>query len=407
MKRSLAVLSSFLMLSTPALPAAQVVNRALATVNGEPILQSEFEKTYAAMTADMPADNITPEARKENKKKLLDNLIDQKVLLQEAKKRKLRVTERDLESGLIQVKARFLPPTGQQALQKIMDRQMGGKTPAPGEGPDLAEAWKELEKNNADAVAEALNQFRDELRKEGLDDKHFQDRIRDQLLTNQLTQSEVHQRVKPPTEAEAKALYDKVMQVMGGKAVHDPDLGEDLNELAKMFAFQSGEKVRVRHILVKVPKDASFTDKSAALKKIQDLKKKLDGGADFAELATANSDDKPSAQRGGDLGVIGRGQTDPAFEKAAFELPVGKISGVVETAFGYHLILVEEKKAASKLRFEDAKDDLGEYLMNSQGRKALLAFLAELRKSASIQVNVDPSQLPDADAAPASGPNKN
>jgi parvulin-like peptidyl-prolyl isomerase len=392
-KRFFALAVSILLLA-PA-HAAQVTNRSLATVNGEPILQSEFEKTYAAMMEEQAqmADKPTPEMKLENKKKLLDNLIDQKLVLQEAKKRKLRVTQRDLESGVIQVKARFLPQAARQQLEALLQKQSQAQSEANPEGPDLAAAWKELEKNNASAIQAAQAEFQKELTKEGLDQKRFEDRIKDQLLANQLTQMEVRSRAKMPSDEDIKALFDKVIAVMQGKAAKDAEVGEDLNDMAKYFAQQTGEKVRARHILVKVPKDAGFKEKSAALKKVQGLKKKIESGEDFGELAEKNSDDTPSAKRGGDLGIVMRGLTVPPFEKALFELPVGKVSDPVETEFGYHLILVEEKKASSKLRLEDVKDDLGEYLFNASGRKSLMAFVQGLRKTATIKVTANLEEI--------------
>jgi parvulin-like peptidyl-prolyl isomerase len=377
---------AFFLSALLALPAgaAQVVNRTLATVNGEPILQSDFEKTYAALTEEMP-DSTPIEARRENKKKLLDNLIDQKLLLQEAKKRKLRVSQRDLETGIIQVRARFLPPQGQQALQKIIESQSEGKENVP---PDLAAAWKTLEKDKPGLVKESQANFDKELINEGLTAKKFEDRIREQLLANQLTQEEVRGKLKPPTEPQVKALYDDLLAVMQGKKP-SAAAQEDLGELAKFFEAQTGEKVRARHILVKVASGASMKDKSAALKKARDLRKKIADGADFGEVAAKESDDKGSAQRGGDLGGLSRGQTVPAFEKAVFDLPVGKLSDVVETDFGYHIILVEEKRAAGKLRYDDVKEDLADYLMNAQGRETLMAFVKDLRKTASIKVHVE------------------
>jgi len=386
-KRLLAIVLAFLTAAPYA--AAEVVNRPIATVNGESILQSEFEKTYAAMSADMP-DSIPDDIRKENKKKLLDNLIDQKLLLQESKKRKLKVTQRDLESGLIQVRARFLPQEGQQVLQKIIERQMAGKGPeAKNEAPDLALAWKQMETDYPAHVREAQSRFQEEMAKEGLTAKKFEDRIRDQLLTNQLTQSEVRSRMKPPTEADLKALFDKVLAELQNKAPKDPAQSDDLAELSRYFSSQTGEKVRARHILIRVPKDAAFKDKSAALKKIQDIRQQIEKGADFEDMARKYSDDKPSAEKGGDLGVLSRGQTVPPFEKVAFELAVGKLSQPVETDFGYHLIQVEEKKASSKLRYEDAKEDLADFLMNTQGRKIVGELVEGLRKAAVIKITVD------------------
>ena len=70
---------------------------------------------------------------------------------------------------------------------------------------------------------------------------------------------------------------------------------------------------------------------------IQQLAAQLQGGADFADLARAHSD-CPSSAKGGDLGRFGRGMMVGPFEQAAFGLPVGGTSGVVETPFGYHII---------------------------------------------------------------------
>lgn len=71
---------------------------------------------------------------------------------------------------------------------------------------------------------------------------------------------------------------------------------------------------------------------------IDQLRSEIEGGADFAELASEHSD-CPSGARGGDLGPFGRGAMVPEFENAAFALEPGGLSDVVETAFGYHLIL--------------------------------------------------------------------
>ena len=93
------------------------------------------------------------------------------------------------------------------------------------------------------------------------------------------------------------------------------------------------DKIRAAHIL----RSTDGREKADVLKEVEDLKTEIDGGADFGELAIANSD-CPSGSRGGDLGPFGRGMMVPEFEEAAFGLDVGEVSGPVETDFGYHLV---------------------------------------------------------------------
>ncbi|MEY8559873.1 peptidylprolyl isomerase [Jeotgalicoccus halotolerans] len=87
--------------------------------------------------------------------------------------------------------------------------------------------------------------------------------------------------------------------------------------------------------------EAAMT-KEEAKTKADDLKKQLDDGADFGELASENSDDTGSAQQNGDLGYVSEGQMVEEFETALFELEPGEISEPVESQFGYHIILNED-----------------------------------------------------------------
>jgi parvulin-like peptidyl-prolyl isomerase len=382
--------------------SAKVVNRTVATVNGEPILLSEFNKNWNAFVDQqknmMPAERMTPEWEKQTKKKMLEQMIDDRLLLQEAKKRKLRVNQRDLENGVIQVKSRFLPEAGQRDLQTIVQR-LSAERPQPADAAqnpavDLSAAWKELEKTNAAAVKEAEAKFKEELNKEGLSYKKFEDRIRDQLGVVQLTTQEVRSRTGEPSDADVRQIYDRLLLAVDGKKVPglDAESAEDLESLARYFKGQTGEQVGARHILLRVSADASLKEKSAARKKLEDIRQQILKGADFGEMAQKHSDDKTSAVRGGSLGSFGRGEMVPAFEKAAFSLPVGQVSSIVETDFGYHLIKVEEKKAAQKLKFEDLKDDLKEYLYRAKAQENFETFVRDIRKKADVKVVMDPTE---------------
>lgn len=100
------------------------------------------------------------------------------------------------------------------------------------------------------------------------------------------------------------------------------------------------DQVRASHILLMYAGSARSTatrTKDEALNEINALKDQVNNGADFAELAKANSD-CPSGQQGGDLGFFGRGMMVPEFDQAAFNMEVGTVSDVVETDFGYHIL---------------------------------------------------------------------
>jgi parvulin-like peptidyl-prolyl isomerase len=99
-------------------------------------------------------------------------------------------------------------------------------------------------------------------------------------------------------------------------------------------------KVQASHILLMYAgssQSSASRSKQEALEGVQGFLTQINDGADFAELAKTNSD-CPSGASGGDLGLFGRGQMVPEFETAAFSMEIGQTSGVIETAFGYHLV---------------------------------------------------------------------
>ncbi len=121
--------------------------------------------------------------------------------------------------------------------------------------------------------------------------------------------------------------------------------------------FRTPERVRARHILLKTT-DKSPAEVAAIEKKAQDLLKQARGGADFAALATKNSEDTGSAVKGGDLDFVTHGQTVPEFDKAAFSVKPGQISDLVKTMYGFHIIKVEAKEEARLRPFAEVRNEL-------------------------------------------------
>jgi len=173
----------------------------------------------------------------------------------------------------------------------------------------------------------------------------------------------------------------------------------ELTTLSRQLRDLLSERIRVRHILIRVSRDAKPSERNQALQKIQDVKKQLDQGADFEELAKKYSQDPGSSSRGGDLGFVVAGMTVPEFEKVAFSLGVGAVSDIVESPFGFHLLRVDEKRAARKLVYDDVREDLAQFLFGQRLQRKLEAKIKELRDAASIEVFLPKEEDPN----PASG----
>jgi len=344
-KLSISILS-LAVLSGPA--CAKVLDRTLATVNGQAILLSEFEKNADPILEQFqkmaPSAEQTPERVADIKKRVLDQMIDDRLLTQEAKAKNIHISQLEVDDGVKKVHGRFTTD----------------------------------------------DEFKQEMQKAGMNNDEFRAHIQDQLATIKLIDQEVKSKVPPPTDEEVKALYDEIQAVLQDKPVpgsHSPSEIDELKSLAQGVQRRFGERVRARHILIRVPADATKDQKDAALKKIKDIQAQLKKGADFSDLAKKYSEDPQSKDRGGDLGYFSKGEMVPSFEKAAFATPVGQVSDIVQSDFGYHLILVDEKKAAQKMNFDDVKDDLREYLYQQAAAKRLESYLKGLRAKAEIKVN--------------------
>lgn len=127
---------------------------------------------------------------------------------------------------------------------------------------------------------------------------------------------------------------------------------------ADQARFAQPERREVRHILLKVPKDADEGASKAVLDKIEDIRKRLLAGESFEALAKEYSEDPGSAANGGSLGVIESGIMVPAFDKVAFSEKQGEISEPVRTQFGYHLIEVTKILPSEVKPFDEVKDEL-------------------------------------------------
>lgn len=136
------------------------------------------------------------------------------------------------------------------------------------------------------------------------------------------------------------------------------------------------ETVAASHIMVKTQAEAE-----AILQELQT-------GKDFAELAKAKSQDTASAEKGGDLGSLSRGQTVPEFEEEAFRLKEGELSAVIKTQYGYHILKGGAHTTAIQ-PFEEVQDRIRQSLVQQKQRETFKAFMAGLEQRATAEVFED------------------
>lgn len=153
--------------------------------------------------------------------------------------------------------------------------------------------------------------------------------------------------------------------------------------------FRTPEMLRVRHILIRPVNPSNEQDRKAARSKAEEVLRRIKAGEDFAKLAAEVSDDSGSKDKGGDLGFLPKGRTVPDFEKAAFALKPGEVSGVVETPFGFHIIKAEERKEAGIEPYETAKGKARDKVFADLRKAKVEEFVEKALKDAGAEVNLD------------------
>ena len=198
--------------------------------------------------------------------------------------------------------------------------------------------------------------FRKALEAQGVSEEQFRKELEKGVRVNRLVEKACSG-VPEPTDEEVAAFYE-----------------------AHKAEYVEPEQVLCQHILVKGSDDA-------ALDKIKAIRARIvEKGADFAEEAKRNSD-CPSGQQGGSLGWFGRGMMVPEFDKAAFEMKKGEVSGVIATQFGYHIIYKADHKGGGRQTLVDVHDQIRDLLRHEARGRATEAYVAELRAKADVEIS--------------------
>lgn len=168
---------------------------------------------------------------------------------------------------------------------------------------------------------------------------------------------------------EQRALHGEVIEKEVAATITDEDVRKRYD--TEMANTPPVNEVHARHILVKTKEEADA------------IIKQLEGGAKFEDIAKEKSSDPGSGAQGGDLGWFGPGQMVPEFEKAAFALEPGSYTKEpVQSQFGWHIILVEDKRAKQPPAFEQVKEQFRSLLL----REKYFALVKQLRAAGKVEV---------------------
>jgi len=365
MNNSSSIICAVLLALAPA-ASAKVLEDTVAVVNGTPVLLSDFQKEVdEAMDywrRAMPAAAADPAHVRKLRETTLEQLVDREVLYQEGAKLHIRVHDRDIDSGVNEVKDRFNKDD---------------------EGNPLSEA-----------AGEAA--FARKLKVMGLSYEQFRQRIARQVMARKVVEEAVKGRIAPPQESEVKAYFDRLRAFIVSGATEAPkdlreDEGQAFLEIAGQMKAMTSERVRLSRILFRFSPVNSSREKKRALQAALQARQRLAAGAtSFAELARGVSEEAEYAARGGDIGFLVRGVAPADFEKAAFSLPVGEVSEPIETEVGYFLVRVQEKKAAEEPEFGKFKEELAKAMANLSYQKELDTYVKSLKAHAVIERNLPP-----------------
>lgn len=428
MQKIILGLSLLFVLISPAL-RAETLDRIVAIVEDDVILESELMQEATSVARKLQANHVTLPPSNVLKRQILERMIVQKLQRQIAEKSGAQVSEEMLQNAIA-----------------------------------------EIAHNNKMTPA----QFRANLDKQGINYKQFSQSISNEIIVNQMRSREIGSRIKVtdneinhyiethsnindndsyhlghilialPETASAKAIQKAKEQAVNivaklrkgqdfrelamsssddEQALKGGDLGwRSAGEIPTLFAdivtkMQPGDiaepirspsgfhivklleakgslkmdekhsttKTKARHILIKTNE---IINDDEAKKKLLALKQRLKDGDDFAVLARGNSDDKASALKGGDLGWVTPGALVPPFEEAMNRLTLNQVSDPVQTQFGWHIIqVIEREKQDNSTEFKKSK--VAEEIRRRKIEEETELWLRRLRDEAYVDINKD------------------
>ncbi|MBI5605803.1 MAG: peptidylprolyl isomerase [Deltaproteobacteria bacterium] len=295
------------------LARAEEINRIVAIVNNEIITFHELQKAVRSL----PPSVLTRENSEEIKKQLLFQLIDQKLVGLQIKRLGIQISPEEVDKTVARIK------------------QDQGFT-------------------NPDDFAAAL-------KKEGLSETEFKNKVKDQILRFRLVSREIGSKIIIP-EPRLREFFEK-----------------------NKSKFQKTEGIHLAHILLafsaNTPTDEIQRQKEKAEEVLEHLKK----GEDFSELARKYSQDSSAAQ-GGDLGIFISDEIESSVREAISTLKPGEFSQVIQSPQGWQIVKLIANQGAGEVAFEEVRDRITEQLFQEEVDLRFSQWLQQLKDRSYIQI---------------------
>ncbi|MBX7150914.1 peptidylprolyl isomerase [bacterium] len=425
--RFLACLLCLFLFGQTAIAQRQIIDRIAAVVDDEAILESEVQN-YAYFEA--LNQKIDPEKNKDEYDKLerniLESLINQKILLAQAKLDSVTVDESQVESTLDQqIQQRVQQAGGEDALEKYLGKKIS----------EIRKLYRNNVRKQLLTQKIQSSRFQDvKISRSEVETffKTFQDSLPE--VGNSINMSHILMEVKAGDAAyeEARKLAATLLDSLkrGGdfaalakKYSNDPSSAKKGGELGwfnradfvKEFAEaavklepgeisdivktqfgyhiiqliqKSGDKINTRHILIGV--NATEDDKKATIEKLKQIRQDiLDGKTTLEEAALKYSDDPAKKGNLGNLGWIEISTfQDKAFLQAAQSLKTGEISEPFETSFGYHIVKLNDRREKRKMNLREDWQSIENMAMNQKQAKEMDHWLKEIRSKFYVDVRM-------------------
>ncbi len=341
---------------------AKVMESSVATVNGKPVLASEYDSYLQSVVEqyEVSAPQVLerPYAKDILGKEVLKDLVSKELVYQAAEEAKITVKDSELDEGLNEIKSRF-----------IVDEKTGKEDPKGAE-----------------------KRFTEALKKQGMSLKSYKAKLSKEIASRKYLEQELQKTITPVEEADAKALYDEVQAVLKNQTKKikemektDPQHLQEVQAIAAKLKQLSAEQVRIGHIYLATTKDMSAADIAKKAELAKKIKKEIDAEMDFSTAVKNYTEDKQALAAGGDMILI-KGVAPKEIDAKAFTLAVGKVSEPIKTDVGYHIIKVKEKRAERTISYDEIKNDLGQYLAQTRILEAQAKLLSGLAEKADIKI---------------------